>query len=226
MKRIPPYDDLCAAHGSVLMETILVIPLFIAFFSGIFVLGDLMLGRNRLTAADRFAVWLAGCRFADMGDDEVRSTASDGFFGNGMFADGTKLQSFKSRKERVSWYSLVRGTGELKITLPVWAAGSRKSAILILADVGTMPDTELWDNVSFKAREVADEAHSVLMRAQYDVREKSGRELAVGGPRWNIEYLTAYLTREGSPTDRPRMQSGVCEGVQYTRYPMYDAWSK
>ena len=209
------------------METILVIPLFIAFFSGIFVLGDLMLGRNRLTAADRFAVWLAGCRFADKDDGEVKSTASESFFGNGAFADGTKLQSFKSRKERVSWYSLIRGTGELKITLPVWAAGSRKSAIYILADIGTKPDAELWDNVSFKARDTGGgDAHSVVMRAKYDVREKSGRELAVGGPRWNTEYLTAYLTREGAPTDRPRVQSGVCEGVEYNRYPMYDSWSK
>ena len=117
------HNRIAAEQGSILMETILVIPLFIAFFSGIFVLGDLMLGRNRLTAADRFAVWLAGCRFADTGDDEVRSTASEGFFGSGEFAEGTQLRSFKSRKERVNWYSLVRGTGELKITLPVWAAG-------------------------------------------------------------------------------------------------------
>ena len=227
MKRHSRHTAKNVERGSVLMETILVIPLFIAFFSGIFVLGDLMLGRNRLTAADRFAVWLAGCRFADMDDGEIKSAASDSFFGSGAFADGTRLQSFKSKKERVNWYALVRGTGELKITLPVWAAGSRKSAIYILADIGTRPDTELWDNVSFKARDTGGEdAHSVVMRVNYDVREKSGRELAVGGPRWNTEYLTAYLTREGSPTDRPRTQSGVCEGTPYNRYPMYDNWSK
>ena len=209
------------------METILVIPLFIAFFSGIFVLGDLMLGRNRLTAADRFAVWLAGCRFANMGDSEVKSTASDGFFGGGAFADGTKLQSFKTKKQAVSWYAIVRGTGELKITLPVWAAGSRKSVINILADIGTKPDADRWDNVSFKARDIGnEEAHSVLMRVRYDIRERSGQMLAAGGPLWNTEYRTAYITREGAASDRPRMQSGVCEGMMYTRYPLYNTWSK
>ena len=210
------------------METVLVIPLFIAFFSGIFVLGDLMLGRNRLTAADRFAVWLAGCRFADKGDSDVRQDASRGFFEDGAFADGTRLQSFKSRKTRVTWYAVVRGASELKMTLPVWASGSRKSVLLLLAgESGGGPEQKLWDSVSFKSRDSGrSDTHSVLARVKYDVRDKSGRELAVGGPRWNTEYRTAYITREGGASDRPRMQSGVCEGMMYARYPMYDTWSR
>lgn len=216
-----------ADSGSVLMETVLVIPLFIAFFSGIFVLGDLMLGRNRLTAADRYAVWLAGCRFADQGDDAVRQDASLGFFGDGAFADGTRLQSFKSESSRVTWYAVVRGASELKITLPAWASGGRKSAIELMDDSGQGPDKNLWDSVSFKSRDSGrSDTHSVLARLEYDVRDRSGRELAVGGPRWNTEYRTAYITREGGASDRPRMQSGVCDGMMYTRYPMYDTWSR
>ena len=52
------------SRGTVLMETLMVIPLFIAFLSGIYLLGDLALGRSRLNAADRFAVWLSGCPVA------------------------------------------------------------------------------------------------------------------------------------------------------------------
>ena len=77
MKIIPKHGESPAERGSVLMETILAIPLFIAFFSGIFVLGDLMLGRNRLTAADRFAVWLTGSRLADQDDDQAKQSASE-----------------------------------------------------------------------------------------------------------------------------------------------------
>ena len=58
----PREESISGALGSVLMETILVIPLYIAFLSGIFLLGDLGLGRNHLTAADRFGVWLSGTR--------------------------------------------------------------------------------------------------------------------------------------------------------------------
>jgi hypothetical protein len=216
-----------AERGSVLMETILAIPLFIAFLSGIFVLGDLMLGRNRLTAADRFAVWLAGSRLADRDDDGAKESASEGFFRSGEFAQGTRIRSFKSQKQRVSWHMLVSGTSELKINLPVWASGTRKSTIKILDDGnGSMPDTDLWNDVSFKARAVEDEAHSVLMRTRYDTREESGQRLAMGGPLWHSEYRTAYFTREGSATDRPRSQGDACDGMQYIRYPFYVGWSK
>ena len=216
-----------ADGGSVLMETILSIPLFIAFFSGIFVLGDLMLGRNRLTAADRFAVWLTGSRLADTDDDGARTSASDGFFRNGEFADGTRITSFKSDKQRVDWHMLVAGTSELRINLPVWASGARKSTIKILDDgEGSMPDTELWDDVSFKSRAADGEAHSVIMRTKYDKREQSGQQLAAGGPLWHSEYRTAYFTREGSASDRPRGQGGACDGMQYIRYPFYVGWSK
>ena len=132
-------------RGSVLMETILVIPLYIAFFSGIYLLGDLELGRNRLAAADRFAVWLAGSRYEDKDDEAVKKDASKAFFPDGEFAEGTKLESFSSGKTKADWYSVVRGAAELKMVLPVWAVGCRKGAIQLFADIGSSPDKELWD---------------------------------------------------------------------------------
>lgn len=213
-------------RGSVLMETILVIPLYIAFFSGIYLLGDLELGRNRLTAADRFAVWLSGSRYEQKDDDAVKNNASKTFFPDGEFAEGTKVESFASHKTKVDWYSVVRGAAKLKMVLPVWAVGCRKGVIQLFADIGTAPDKKLWDNLSFKSREVKEpDTHSVLIRANYDVREKSGRELAQGGPLWYVEYRTAFINREGVPGDRPGTLS-VCNGAEYTRNPQFEAWSK
>ena len=62
------------------METVLVLPLYIAFLSGIFLLGDLTLGRSHLIAADRFGVWLSGTRHAEMKSDEVKEETSEAFF--------------------------------------------------------------------------------------------------------------------------------------------------
>ena len=213
-------------RGSVLMETILVIPLYIAFFSGIYLLGDLELGRNRLTAADRFAVWLSGSRYEDKDDSAVKKDASAAFFPDGEFAEGTKLESFSSRKTKADWYSVVRGAAKLKMVLPVWAVGCRKGVIQLFADIGTSPDKKLWDNLSFKSREVeGPDTHSVLMRANYDVREKSGRELAQGGPLWYVEYRTAFIDREGVPNDKPGTLS-VSNGAEYTRSPQFETWSR
>lgn len=213
-------------RGSVLMETFIAIPLYIAFFSGIFLLGDLGLGRARLTAADRFSVWTAGCRHEEKDDEAVKKTATESFFPQGEFAEGTKLDSFLSHKRNMNWYALVRGSASLKIVLPVWAVQSRKGAIRLLADIGTKPDEQMWDNVTFKARRVDEpDTHSVLMRARYGIREKSGRELAQGAPLWYLEYRTAYIDKKGNPVDRPGNLS-VCSGTEYQRSPYFTAWSQ
>lgn len=219
-------EKMMTERGSVLMEAILVIPLYIAFFSGIYLLGDLELGRNRLTAADRFAVWLSGNRYENKDDDKVKKDASKAFFPDGEFAEGTKLESFSSHKTKADWYSVVRGATKLKMVLPVWAVGCRKGVIQLFADIGKSPDKKLWDNLSFKSREIeSPDTHSVLMRANYDVREKSGRELAQGGPLWYVEYRTAFIDREGVPDDKPRSLS-VSDGAEYIRNPQFEAWSK
>ncbi len=214
------------SRGTVLMETLLVIPLYIAFLSGIYLLGDLALGRNRLNAADRFAVWLSGCRHADRDDEAVKKDAGQAFFPNGDFAEGTHLQSFSSHRTKVDWYSLIQGAAELKIALPVWAAGCRKGIIQLMAGSDGGADKNLWDDVHFRAREIKDrDTHSVLMRSRYDEREKKAEQLAQGGPRWYVEYRTAYLDAKGKPNDRPGTLQ-VCETAKYTRLPQYEAWSK
>ena len=208
------------------METLMVIPLYIAFLSGIYLLGDLALGRNRLSAADRFAVWLSGSRPAEKGDDAVKQETSNRFFPSGEFADGTRLESFRSHKKKVDWYSLVRGAAELKMEMPVWAAGCRKGALQLFADTGNGPEASLWDDIRLPAREVEEaDTHSVLMRSKYDIRERSAGQLAQGGPLWYVEYRTAYLDSKGNPNDRPGTLK-VCNTTDYTRHPLFTAWSK
>ncbi len=213
--------------GSVLMETVLVIPLYIAFFSGILLLGELCLGRNRLTAADRFGVWLAGNRHVEKEADAVKSETSGTFFPTDEFAAGTKLESLRINQKKVDWYALVQGSGTLKMVLPDWVTGARKGALLLFADIGDAPERELWDDVSFRARDVESvNTHSVLMRRRYDVRDKPGRELASNGPLWYLEYRTPYLDRDGKPVDRPGGISGACDTPEYVRSGWYNMWSQ
>ena len=213
-------------RGSVLMETILVIPLYIAFLSGIFMLGDLGLGRSRLNAADRFAVWLAGNRHLNKDDGAVKSAASTAFFPKSEFAEGTAVESFSSKKTTAGFYAVVRGAAKLKLVLPVWAVQCRKNAIMLFADVGTKPDERRWDNISLPAREIDGKyTHSVLVRTRYAIRDRSGRELAQGAPLWHTEYRTAYIGSSGALNDRPTAlnAAGVTE---YTRLPQFVSWSR
>lgn len=214
------------AQGSVLMETILVIPLYIAFLSGIFLLGDLELGRNHLIAADRFAVWMSGTRHTEMESDEVKKETSEAFFPADHFAGGTKVDSLRTNPENVNWYAIVRGGTRLKMALPQWAVGCRKGVLRVLADIGASPDEKMWDDLSFKAREIEEnDTHTVMMRAKYEEREKTARELAQDAPVWYREYRTAYVDREGVPNDTPSSLI-VCEGAEYIRLVEYERWSK
>ena len=179
-----------------------------------------------MNAADRVAVWLSGCRLAEKEDEAVKKETSEKIFPAGDFAEGTRLQSFRSHKTKVSWYSLVRGAAKLKMVLPVWAAGCRKGVIQLFADIGTAPDKNLWDNVLLPAREIEEpDTHSVLMRSRYDEREQTARQLAQGGPRWYKEYRTAFLDAKGNPNDYPSAVQ-ACDTAEYTRSPQYEAWSK
>ena len=213
--------DLRAERGSILMETILTIPLFIAFFSGIFVLGEMELGRNRLTAADRCALWYRACRWADADDDSAKDEISQALFEDGAFADKTKLAKFRSRQNSANWYGLFRGTAELTLELPVWAAGTRKSVIELLG--GEDLDKNKWDDLSFKARETgSDPTHSVLMRRDYSEREKKPQVLS---STWMNEYRTPYLTREGGLSDIPDSPGNAYPASSYTRLSQFENWS-
>ncbi|MDT8389374.1 MAG: TadE/TadG family type IV pilus assembly protein [Lentisphaeria bacterium] len=66
--------------GSVLLETIMVIPLFVVLIGGIFWIGELMLAKHKLVNADRFAAWTAGNRHADSGSGAIKGTLQQHIF--------------------------------------------------------------------------------------------------------------------------------------------------
>ncbi|MCL1856629.1 MAG: hypothetical protein FWF84_03170 [Kiritimatiellaeota bacterium] len=53
-------------RGSVLMETVLVLPLYLTLLGGLFIVGDMLLGRLRLSAVERTYTWLVADRFDDV----------------------------------------------------------------------------------------------------------------------------------------------------------------
>jgi hypothetical protein len=57
------YDILVSARGSVLMEFVMVLPVYMATLGGVLWLGFKSLDATNLRAADHWAVWMAGQRF-------------------------------------------------------------------------------------------------------------------------------------------------------------------
>lgn len=56
------HQSRCGRSGSVLMETMLAIPVLLTLLGGVLWIGQLQLNRSRLLAADRYVVWNAANR--------------------------------------------------------------------------------------------------------------------------------------------------------------------
>ncbi|MFA4943445.1 MAG: TadE/TadG family type IV pilus assembly protein [Lentisphaeria bacterium] len=68
------------AGGSVLLETVIAIPLFIVLIGGTFWLGELILAKQKLVGADRFAAWRAGNRHASGGAGSAKGVLQQQLF--------------------------------------------------------------------------------------------------------------------------------------------------
>lgn len=97
------------------METVLVIPLFLAMIGGIFWIGDLMWTRQQLTIADRYTTWNYGCRYEPGGWDA--GTIHARFFESSEFRRPTGVQV---EKQPFDWSHRVRGQVRLTMKMPDW----------------------------------------------------------------------------------------------------------
>ncbi len=80
-------------RGSVLMETVIAIPLYIVLIGGMFWLGDLLLAKHKLVTADRYAAWNAGNRHAG-GTGGIKDKIQNTLFAQSKVGD-QKVQSIK-----------------------------------------------------------------------------------------------------------------------------------
>ena len=112
-------------RGSVLMEFIVVAPLYFALLGGMYFVGELMLNRYRLAVGDHLGTWLAGTRLMDRsgGNDAI-----GGLFQDYLFRDTHELAGQLSigRDTRgMNYFMSMYGGGikRLSISVPNWIRG-------------------------------------------------------------------------------------------------------
>ncbi len=206
-------------RGSILMETVLVIPLYLVVLSGIFWVGDLALLRSKSTFFDRFAAWSSGNRFANASPSTIKSALRQNFL-KALNVGDQKVENVSTAERPASvWSSLVEAGTTVSAEPPVWTRNWRRvGAAMMGKDV---PDLQ---KASFRSREIkADFLHSTLMRAKDDYRDKvEPRDLGE-----KMEWLTRVYDSEwpkwtGEDT---RTVSGASPCPNYDRFTMYENWS-
>ena len=128
-------------RGSVLMETVIVLPILLLLFGGLFILGDMAHGRLHLTAVDRAAAWGSDNRFAEpefkswlafvpkttslrierVRADEVLASADDA-----KSEAAAKAQMLHGN----SWLAFYGGYAHAKVAVPFWYGSANAHGIL------------------------------------------------------------------------------------------------
>ena len=199
--------------GSVMMETVLVLPLYIAFFSGIFLVGDLQVCVGRLYSADRTVVTHNSNRHVStkLTNDTLSQLV---FRGNGKsldYGDQTKIKSFSVKNEDTNWGQRVEGNSNLTFTLPTWTIGWQKAV------------NHIFNNEKNNSKDkstVSLDGYYVFMRRKDDSREDKNGGTYGRGLKWYSTYGKPFL-----PGTAPAGLSGVSSMGDYNRFSQYVLWS-
>lgn len=107
-------------QGSVMLETVIAIPLFMTLIGGMLWIGDLVFAKQRLVIADRYAAWNTGNRYRQVGGALIRQEIQDNFFSGDP--DKTVEVDAPNAPPTRWWYEVYGGV-DLDMTMPVWIQG-------------------------------------------------------------------------------------------------------
>lgn len=132
--------------GSVLMEFLVVLPLYFTLVGGLFFIGELMINRVRLQIGDFAVTWIGADRFSD---PSLCGSAMEFLFEEKFDGRGTYVVNESEDAEKVNRFcALHLGGVDLDIVMPSWILG-----MLFVQDVTTGPvasegDSEpRWDKL-------------------------------------------------------------------------------
>lgn len=119
-----------STSGTILLETLLVLPLYMVLLGGIFWLADLAIARHRLLVADRYAAWTLADRHAapapDAADVKTALQTADDVYREQVLAD----QVLSVDPAGSAWHApaadgwcLRHACARSDNRLPEWAAG-------------------------------------------------------------------------------------------------------
>ncbi len=122
------------------METILVLPVLLLLFGGLFVVGDIAHGRLHSLTADRMAAWSAGSRF----ENGRTNLVSRSFRHLGPHTALTLEKAYADwypdadgvRPHGTEWLDFTGGRTDARVEVPMWAAVANVHNVVNQRDQG------------------------------------------------------------------------------------------
>ena len=231
---MPCSTDMFAKRGSVLMEFVVVLPIYLLFMGSVFVVGDMAMKAIHLSSADR-----ARCH-----------EAGDSDWSGGVFAESRVRQFFEGFVDAVSgagnfrvtdtkiagpFSQLVSGKATDRYSLPAWTRGWLQYPARVAGIVDT------WGQVKpIVSKDISDHVRAynfyTLMRVPKSrgrgYRAWSAKELSGLDAKWSDVYGEEYADADAQQLDR----SGGTDGRdpqdepnkkdEYHRFDFFVGWSE
>lgn len=165
-----------SAEGSVLMETVLVLPLLLLVFGGLFVLGDVIHGRLHLSTVDRMAAWTPESRFECGHTNIVARTFRFLGLHTALILEKAYSDWYDSGDEKqlrcTEWLDFTGGRAYARTEVPIWAAMANTHNVVNGAANGeSLSSTwryHVRDGVGSPVREYADFDRQYVVRRTPD----------------------------------------------------------
>jgi hypothetical protein len=147
--------------GSIMLETVIVIPLYMMLLGGMLWIGELMMAKQKLVIADRYAAWNIGNRYRELPDTVgLKQEVQDRFFVNNeatVHAFGDNISPPPNK-----W--AVRASAGVpvdSIPMPLWIQGflAVGETMWQVADAEKIPTNVLLNGAYMRGRDVLDGAH-------------------------------------------------------------------
>ncbi len=154
-------------QGSILMETIIAIPLYMIVLGGILWIGDLMVARQQLVIADRYVAWNKGLRYDDKGQTDA-STLHRLFFAeaNGSPSRYHKPTQSDGKIDQVfDWSHAASGQVRLDMRMPEWTR-----YLFNAGQVMYESGVPIEQATAMQGRDKPDQRHVVLMRTKEEAK--------------------------------------------------------
>jgi hypothetical protein len=206
--------------GAVLLETLIVLPLYLVLIGGIMWIGDLSLAKQQGLIADRYGAWNRGnMHLGDHGS--FSSDVQDRFFPESAHPHQKSLLFPAAPIKWVRWWDASYAKVFIRVRMPKWTKGwlATTSQVYLDGAVQTM--------LGVQGRDVSGAKHHlVIMRTYKSFQENYPRN-------WDGKSLGGILApwswlvyKEPWPMDmRMMMPVTSMAGEEYTRYGPYVAIS-
>lgn len=115
------------SSGSVMMEFLLVMPIYFVLFGGTFWIGELFIHRQKLLQLDRNAAIHSGIRH-DRGSITMEMLGLQYFgtpagFDSPVLLEGKQMRALKTDQDQYPWGMAVGGKSSMRAPLPPWTKG-------------------------------------------------------------------------------------------------------